>query len=86
MPAGVTVCTAYGATATSFLSLLPRDNVSSAASDAQAKPTVWQGRTIVKYVANLHPTKYNGKVVGDAGAFGKMVFMAVLFNVLQGDL
>ncbi|CAI5461197.1 unnamed protein product [Closterium sp. Yama58-4] len=76
----VTVCTAYGATATSFLSLLPRDSGSSAASTAQATPTVWQGKTIMKYVAIMHPTKVNGKVVGDKGASGRMEFKAVRFS------
>ncbi|CAI5505010.1 unnamed protein product [Closterium sp. Naga37s-1] len=77
-----TVCTAYGAaSATSFAPLLSQDGGSSAASAAQAtKPLVWKGKTMVKYVAKLSPTKRNGKVVGDAGASGKIVLKAVRYS------
>ncbi|CAI5940738.1 unnamed protein product [Closterium sp. NIES-64] len=64
----VTVCTAYGA------SLLTHDGGSSA---AQARPLANKGKTIFKYVVKLRPTKRNGKVVGDAGASGKILVKAL---------
>ncbi|CAI5940798.1 unnamed protein product [Closterium sp. NIES-64] len=67
--------TAGGASRASFGAPLPPSNGGSAAvpSAAQAKPLVWKGKTIMKYVAKLTPTKSNGNVVGDTGASGKVV-------------
>ncbi|CAI5532020.1 unnamed protein product, partial [Closterium sp. Naga37s-1] len=47
--------------------------VSTTAPAAQAKPLVWKGRTVYKYVTKLRPTRLEGKVVGDKGASGKYV-------------
>ncbi|CAI7884936.1 unnamed protein product [Closterium sp. NIES-54] len=69
LPAGVTVFTAYGASATSLIATLP-DGGSSAASAASAKPLLYKGKTFIKYVAKMKPTKRNGKIVGDKGASG----------------
>ncbi|CAI5510519.1 unnamed protein product, partial [Closterium sp. Naga37s-1] len=81
------VCTAYGASATSLLAPLVSHQggsstastatASSTASAAHGRPLVYKGKTIVKYVAKLRPTVLNGKVVGDAGASGKMMMKAV---------
>ncbi|CAI7775750.1 unnamed protein product, partial [Closterium sp. NIES-53] len=58
--------------------LLPRGGDSvSPASVAHARPLVWQGKTIFKYAVKLHPTKINGKLVGDEGASGKYIVKAV---------
>ncbi|CAI5973303.1 unnamed protein product, partial [Closterium sp. NIES-64] len=65
----VTVFTAYGASATSLIATLP-DGGSSAASAASAKPLLYKGKTFIKYVAKMKPTKRNGKIVGDKGASG----------------
>ncbi|CAI5510517.1 unnamed protein product, partial [Closterium sp. Naga37s-1] len=71
-----TVCTAYGASATSLsaplLSHLGDSSIASAdstASAAQAKPLFYKGKVVVKYVAKLRPTK-----TGDKGARGKVIY------------
>ncbi|CAI5487728.1 unnamed protein product, partial [Closterium sp. Naga37s-1] len=76
-----TVCTAYGASTTSFLDALLAhqggSSAASAASTAQAKPLIYKGKRYGKYVAKLRPTKLNGKLVGDAGASGAISVKAV---------
>ncbi|CAI5511700.1 unnamed protein product [Closterium sp. Naga37s-1] len=47
--------------------------VSTTAPAAQAKPLVWKGRTIYKYVTKLRPTRLNGKVVGDKGTQQQLI-------------
>ncbi|CAI5506069.1 unnamed protein product [Closterium sp. Naga37s-1] len=52
-----------------------------AASAAQAvKPLYWKGKTVIKYVAKMPPTKQNGKVVGDKGAWGRYVIKVVRYS------
>ncbi|CAI5466954.1 unnamed protein product [Closterium sp. Yama58-4] len=43
-----------------------------------AKPLV-KGKTVIKYVGNLRPTKVNGKVVGDKGASGKIIMKGIRY-------
>ncbi|CAI5527041.1 unnamed protein product [Closterium sp. Naga37s-1] len=43
-----------------------------------AKPLV-KGKTVIKYMGTLHPTKINGKVVGDKGASGKIVMKGIRY-------
>ncbi|CAI5968986.1 unnamed protein product [Closterium sp. NIES-65] len=69
------------ASASLLAPLLPRGGDSvSPASAAQARPLVWQGKTIFKYAVKLHPTKINGKLVGDEGASGKYILKAVRYS------
>ncbi|CAI5467437.1 unnamed protein product, partial [Closterium sp. Yama58-4] len=80
----VLLCAALftAATSASLLSpLLPRGgDIISPASAAQARPMVWQGKTIFKYVVKLRPTKINGKLVGDEDASGKYILKAVRYS------
>ncbi|CAI5496735.1 unnamed protein product, partial [Closterium sp. Naga37s-1] len=66
---------AAGASASIFPPFLAHGGVSNpAASAAQAaKPMVWKGKTVLKYVAKFRPSTLNGKVIGDKGASGKYV-------------
>ncbi|CAI5461206.1 unnamed protein product [Closterium sp. Yama58-4] len=84
------VCTACGALATSLLplshhggstafspSLPTAASAASASSTASARPLVWKGTTFLKYTVKLRPTMLKGKLVGDAGASGKIVYKGV---------
>ncbi|CAI5475132.1 unnamed protein product [Closterium sp. Yama58-4] len=82
-PVFLLLCAAFlTAVAASTLPPFPlRDgSVLTAASAAQAKPSVWKGKAIIKYVNKLRPTKINGKVVGDKGAFSKLVLSGVRYS------
>ncbi|CAI5530525.1 unnamed protein product [Closterium sp. Naga37s-1] len=87
-----TLCTAYGASAASLLApILSHHGGSSAvasAASAAVSPSaasstvnpsgsVVHGRLILKWVAHLRPAKFNGKVVGDRGASGKVKLKVV---------
>ncbi|CAI5488363.1 unnamed protein product, partial [Closterium sp. Naga37s-1] len=66
------------ASATLLAPLLSRGgNISAAASAAQARPLVWKGKVVEKYVAKMHATKSKGKLIGDSGAWGKLVLKSV---------
>ncbi|CAI5486636.1 unnamed protein product [Closterium sp. Naga37s-1] len=86
-PPGVVVFTVFtaGATSASHGPLLLPDrpqgrSAASVASAAHARPLVSKGKTTMKYVVNLRPTKVNGKIVGDKGASGKVVLKVVRYS------
>ncbi|CAI5503868.1 unnamed protein product [Closterium sp. Naga37s-1] len=58
----------------------PSDGAAVIPTVAQASPLVSKGgKAIVKYVVKLRPTKVNGKVIGDIGAWGKAVAKAIRY-------
>ncbi|CAI5480521.1 unnamed protein product [Closterium sp. Yama58-4] len=83
------LCTVYGASGASLLvPFLPHHGGSSAGASSTANPSaafsaanpsgpVVHRRLILKWVAHLHPSKLNGKVVGDKGASGKVKLKVV---------
>ncbi|CAI5510528.1 unnamed protein product, partial [Closterium sp. Naga37s-1] len=69
--------TAYGASAASFL---PHDAGVIAASTRHSRRLMLKGKRLVKYVAVLHPTKYDGQVIGDKAASGRVIVKAVRYS------
>ncbi|CAI5507513.1 unnamed protein product [Closterium sp. Naga37s-1] len=83
---GAAFFTAAAAAASIPSFILHDGDVSAAQSGAQAKPSVFKGKIIKKYVAKLRPPRINGKRTGDKGASGKYVKLAVRFSASSNNV